>query len=132
MTLAAACGGSSSDDASGAGFPRDPYAVATSDSGALHIEVRTAPTQPPPRGTCTIELFVTDTTGAARDGLTIDVVPWMPAMGHGASVKPTITARGNGRYVLTNVSLFMPGTWELRTTFSGSLSDHASASIPIL
>lgn len=132
VALVSACACSSGGDATSAGFPRDPYVVATSDSGALRIEVRTAPTQPPPRGTCTVELFVADPNGAARDGLTIDVVPWMPAMGHGTSVKPTIRAQGQGRYVLTDVSLFMPGTWELRAAFSGPVSDHARASIQIL
>jgi hypothetical protein len=27
---------------------------------------------------------------------------------------------------VTDVHLFMPGTWELETTFSGPLSDHAT------
>ena len=44
---------------------------------------------------------------------------------HGAVV-PTVTAAGQGRYVAANVVLFMPGTWELRTTITdaaGAASD---------
>ena len=103
-------------------FPDAPIATATSESG-LHIDVRTAPSQPPPRGTCTVELIVTDEAGNPKDGIDLGLVPWMPAHGHGASVKPTIIAKGNGRYVATNVDFFMPGQWELRATLSGS--DHA-------
>ena len=52
---------------------------------------------------------MTDAAGAPKDGLDLAVVPWMPAHGHGASVKPTIVAMGNGKYLALNVSFFMPG-----------------------
>jgi hypothetical protein len=106
-------------------FPDEPYAVTSSEDGSLQLEVRTSP-QPPPRGTCTLELRVKDAHGTPQDGLELTVVPWMPAMGHGASVKPTVVAQGSGRYLVTNVSLFMPGRWELRTTLTGPTTSHAS------
>lgn len=102
-------------------FPDAPISTATSDQG-LHVDVRTAPSQPPPRGTCTVEFIVTDANGVPKDGLDFGVVPWMPAHGHGASTKPQIIPKGNGRYVALEVNFFMPGQWELRTTLSG---DHA-------
>ena len=92
--------------------------------------MRTAPSQPPPRGTCTVEFVVTDAAGAPKDGLDVTLVPWMPAHGHGASVKPTIVAKGNGRYVATNVDFFMPGQWELRTSFSPG-DDHAAPKLTV-
>jgi hypothetical protein len=55
----------------------------------------------------------------------------MPAMGHGSSVEPVTTAKGNGTYVLDNVYLFMAGHWELRTTFSGSVTDRATPSFDV-
>jgi hypothetical protein len=116
-------------DASGPGageFPADPLATLASASGALSLAVRTSPSQPPTRGTSAVELTVTDAKGAALAGLDVAVEPWMPAMGHGASVVPTVSEEGGGRYVAREVDLFMPGRWELRTTFSGSVSDHAT------
>ena len=106
------------------GFPATPYATLTSDSGELSVEVRTAPTQPPTRGTLSVELFVRSVAGVPQDGLTVSVIPWMPYMGHGTSVVPTVTAEGGGKYLVSNLSLFMPGTWELRTTFTGSTIGH--------
>src|SRR3954468_14520743 len=119
--------GTTGDDA----FPSDPLETATTDDGALHVAIRTSPSQPPPRGTCAVELTIPDATGAPRDGLVLDVVPWMPAHGHGASAKPAITARGGGKYVLSDVNFFMPGDWELRTTVSGPLTDHVAPTISI-
>jgi hypothetical protein len=104
---------------------------AVTESGQLLVQVRTSP-QPPQRGTIGVELVVTSAVeGAARDGLTVNVVPWMPAHGHGSSVVPTVSAKGHGTYLLTNVDLFMPGHWELRTTFSGPLTDHAALAFDV-
>jgi hypothetical protein len=112
----------------GAGtFPQEPLATGTSDGG-LRLEIRTAPSQPPPRGTCTIELAL---LGSPTDGIDVSVVPWMDAMGHGTSVKPTVTAVGGGKYVITNVSLFMPGTWSLRFAFSGPVNDKATLTFDV-
>jgi hypothetical protein len=126
----AACGGG---DESGStdSFPADPYTNVASTSGALKVAVRTAPSQPPPRGTCTVELTITDATGAPQDGLDVAVVPFMPSHGHGASVKPNVVAKGGGRYLVSNVSLFMPGSWELRATISGRVNDHATAVVTV-
>jgi hypothetical protein len=109
-------------------FAGSPYTTATSDSGSLAIEVRTCP-QPPARGTNTVELFVTG-QGSPVDGLTVDVAPFMPAMNHGTST-PTVTAEGNGKYLVTEVYLYMPGVWQLRTAFSGPLNDHAAPSVSV-
>ena len=35
-------------------------------------------------------------------------------MGHGADVTPIPHEMGKGRYVCTNVDMFMPGEWQLR------------------
>ena len=137
VALAAAACSSESPSVSGAdgglAFPDAPLVTVTSDSGALRLEVRTAPNQPPTRGNnVVVQYRITDTvTAAAMDGLNPSVVPWMPAMGHGASVVPTVTAAGNGIYVVTNLSLIMPGRWELRTTLHAASEDHASPSLQV-
>jgi hypothetical protein len=55
----------------------------------------------------------------------------MDAMGHGASVKTAVTPKGGGRYLVANVSMFMPGTWTLRTTFTGPVDDHAAPLVDV-
>lgn len=80
------------------------------------MEVRTAP-QPPSRGV--IPTLLTIRCGAEpAPGLALHVTPWMPAMGHGASIEPTIVDRGNGDYLVDDLVLPMPGTWELRVSTS--------------
>ncbi len=65
-------------------------------------------------------LSVTDAMGTPADGLSLSVVPWMPAMGHGSSMECMVTPRGNGDYLVTNLMCPMPGTWELRVSGAGS------------
>ncbi len=100
-------------------FPSAPYATTQTPSGAYTIALRTAPSQPPPRGEMDLLLSVSDGAQQPVDGLTLGVVPWMPAMGHGSSIAPIVTARGGGDYLVTNVVLPMPGTWELRVSGAG-------------
>lgn len=93
---------------------------ATSTSGAYVVTMYSAATGLV-QGLDTVEIVVTDAQSMAPvDGLTINVVPWMPAMGHGTSVVPQITPMGNGKYVATDVVLFMAGTWQLRTNLTSA------------
>jgi len=112
-------------------FPSAPLMTTKGDEGVLAIEVRTSPEQPPSRGTDAIQLVVRDDQGRARDGLGIAATPWMPDMGHGASVVPDLHVEAGGVYVLTDVAMFMPGRWQLRTTFSGAASDHVTIEFQI-
>ncbi len=105
-----ACGTSKKNVA----FPAN--ALVTAANADLSIALRTGPEQPPVRGGVDAELTLTDASGAPKDGLTLSVTPWMPEMGHGASVMPAVAAQGAGKYLVTNLDLFMPGTWELRVS----------------
>ena len=121
---------SSASPASGATFPADAYTTTPSDSGALVVSVRTSP-QPPARGTNDVQLtFTRASDGTPVDGVSLDVQPWMPAMGHGSST-PTVTAQGGGVYLVTEVYFYMPGVWELRTSISGATTDHATLQLTI-
>jgi hypothetical protein len=112
------------------GFPADPYTTVTSDSGGLVVDVRTSP-QPPARGTNSVELRITRAAdGVAVTGLSVAVRAWMPSMNHGSS-DPTVVDEGGGKYLVRDVYLYMPGTWQLQTTFAGPLDDHATASFGI-
>ena len=125
--VACSSGGSGATTNAASDFPAEPYVTVTSDQAKLRVEVRTAPSQPPVRGTSSIALRVTRPDGGAPvDGLTIEAVPWMEAMGHGTSITPSVSARGNGGYLVEPVSLFMPGAWTLRLHFSGTVDDRAA------
>jgi len=102
----------------------------TSTSGALDVAVWTCP-QPAAVGTNEVQLTVTQASdGTPVDGLTLDVEPWMPSMGHGTSTT-TVTPQGGGVYLVTEVYLFMQGEWSLRTKISGPMSDNASPQLEI-
>jgi hypothetical protein len=128
LSVASACSGGG--PAGSATFSADAYVTAASTSGALSVAVRTSP-QPPARGTNSVEFTITRVSdGTPVDGLMLDVVPWMPAMGHGTST-PTVTAEGGGLYLVTDVYLFMPGLWALQTAISGSMTDSVSPQVTV-
>lgn len=130
--LAGACGASgNAGPPVSTEFPEAPYATLASEAGKLSIEVRTSPRQPLDRGPCAVLYTITGDANVPMDGLDIDVTPWMPAMAHGASLPPTMTAEGNGKYILTNLNLFMPGTWQLQTSISGAVDDRATPTLEV-
>jgi len=130
VLAAVACSGGDSPTANGT-FPSTAFQTFATDKGQLNVELRLSP-QPPVAGLDEVQYVVTDmATGAPVDGLDIAIVPWMPAMGHGASVTPVLEAMGKGVYDFTDVSLFMPGEWQLRTKFSGQVTDSAAPTFTV-
>jgi YtkA-like len=112
-------------------FPADPLTTTTADDGVTRVEVRTAPAQPPARGVVDVELSVHDAGGAPLGGLSLSVVPWMIAHGHGASASPTVIDERNGHYWLRDVDLFMPGDWDLRVQMSGAVHTQVDARLEV-
>lgn len=129
--FAVACSSETATAESNSGFPVEAYASVAGDPAS--IELRTAPQQPPMRGEVKLELRLTDSSGAPRDGLTIDVVPWMPSHGHGANGKPTVTPLGGGAYRVDGCALTMAGTWQLKMQITGpnGLVQHAAANVEV-
>jgi hypothetical protein len=112
-------------------FPPEPLEIATSSSGESKVAVRTSP-QPTVRGTNLVELTITNASdGLPRDGLLLDMKPWMPAMNHGSSAITSVVAEGGGKYLVSDVDLFMPGRWELRTSIAGRVNDHVAPPVDI-
>jgi hypothetical protein len=124
-----ACGGVAPNP-SHPSFSGVPLVTLPSASGALRVAVRSSP-QPPSRGLSLFELTLTDDSGAPAAGLVLAVQPWMPAMGHGTSVVPEVAETAPGVYEVSNVVLAMPGTWQLRTSVSGSQADTFAPSFEI-
>ena len=120
----AGCGQPSAPAAPELVFPGVPALTVASASGQLSIGVWWSPAQPTV-GYDAAQLAVSDTTGAPVRGLTLTIIPWMPAYGHGASVVPAVSETMPGIYVATPLDFFMAGNWELmtaivRTTDSGN------------
>lgn len=129
-----ACGGGgdgTSGDGTEVAFAKTPAAVLTTESGAYTLSFYSSPSVQPTRGVNALKLFVTHTAdGAAATDVAVDVVPFMPAMGHGSSVKPTVAPGSEpGTFTVSGLYFFMPGLWEIRTTIASS--DHAIAKFDV-
>lgn len=84
------------------------------------------------RGSNSFEVQLRDaSTGAPATGLEMSLVPFMPAMGHGSGVSPTISSLGDGHYACSQVLLNMAGRWQLRTTISGARSDYVAFEVDV-
>jgi hypothetical protein len=107
------------------GSPARPSATQSvlTDSGRYALHVSSDP-DPPVRGVNMMAIRITDGMDHRVDGLVLDVLPWMPSHGHGASVHPSVSAKGGGDYQVENVVFYMAGSWELRTRF---LDERATA-----
>lgn len=123
LVSAAGCGAASSAaDSAGA-----EDAVVTSASGMLQVEARTLDGEAPLRGVNAFDIEIARAdSGEPLADAQVTLTPWMPAMGHGTSVKPAMTAVGEGHYHAQQVYLFMPGLWELRISIAGSVQDDAA------
>ncbi len=121
--IGSGCAGASSASTSGGdGGSCGSFAEAAVASGSgadVTASLHTVDGASPGRGVDCVALDLT-MGGAPRDGLTISVHPWMPAMGHGSSVVPTVTALGGGRYAVSELAMVMPGLWQLQLTVDGS------------
>jgi hypothetical protein len=125
--LVAGCGQPPPPTAAALVFPGAPALTMASASGGLNIGLWWSPPQPTV-GYDATQLAITDTTGAPVTGLTLAIIPWMPAHGHGASVLPTVSEIAPGVYVATPLDFFMAGNWELMTAISRPAGDAGSAS----
>lgn len=124
--LVAGCGQPSAPTAPTLVFPGAPALMVASASGQLSIDLWWSPPQPTV-GYDATQLAITDTSGAPVTGLTLTIIPWMPAYGHGASVVPTVSETAPGIYVATPLDFFMAGNWELMTAISRDAGDAGSA-----
>ncbi len=113
-----------------ASFPLDAVATADSASGALHVELRSAP-DPLVRGQNVGQLTLTDASGQPVDGLTVQILPWMPSHGHGTSEAVEVTDKGGGVFIANPLYLFMAGEWQIQMKFEGSINDTATATVEI-
>ena len=103
----------------------------TSTSGMLTVKVYQLASQPMGRGVNALKLMVASTDGGTPiTGLTLGMTAWMPAMGHGSAVTPTVETIDGG-FVVSEISMAMAGSWECRCAFSGPMDDSATLTFDI-
>ena len=114
-------------------FSGAPYLTGIkSSSGNLTLSISLDPATTPPERRCFgVQYVVTDSAGNPVDGLELSVQPWMVQMAHGSSIVPTVTAKGQGIYVLTSVYLYMAGEWQLQTGVDGGATDTFTPTIQV-
>lgn len=94
-------------------------------SGTKVILVESTPA-PPAKGNNTWRLRVLDSADTPLDGLTVELVPFMPDHNHGTPINAEVTALAEpGEYQAEPVNLWMPGLWEVTVQVSdgADLSD---------
>lgn len=99
------------------------------DAGTYLISIVDAAPAPPDKGDNTWTIHVSTTDGAAVEGGTVIITPFMPAHNHGtnpATVETSATGTA-GDYQSVPFNLFMGGQWELTVTATaaGTGSDSA-------
>ena len=83
-------------------------------------------------GVNTFDIIVHDKNGKEVTGAEINVVPWMPEMGHGVFDKPVVKEKGGGTYSVENVVLIMEGRWEMRLKVKkDNAEDNVTFAFPV-
>ena len=102
---------SDSDADSDSDSDADADLSATSQGGLYQMTYTTDPS-PPQSGATTLLFSLMDSSGVAVTGASLEVTPWMPAMGHGINDKPVVTQVGQGAYTAA-WEYSMGGDWEV-------------------
>ena len=118
-TTSAACAADTRKDVYVAGL--------TKNAGTMSVKLMSASPSPPSTGVNTLSLELLDATGAAIDGATLTVTPWMPDHAHGSSVKAGVVPAGGGMYTVSNVYLVMAGLWQVKVSVQRAPGDVEEA-----
>lgn len=82
-------------------------------------------------GVNTVDIIIHDKEDRDVVGADVEVVPWMPDMGHGVPEKPDVMEKGGGLYSVENIVLMMGGHWEIRVQIkSGGVEDAVVFDFP--
>ena len=115
LTLTACFGGIATDTGEEGGGSETGSDAGTTDGGLYALSLTSDPARPV-TGKFTLHLGLTEASGgAAVEGATLTLVPYMPEMGHGISGDPDVTETGGGGYDAKWVWP-MAGEWEVTTT----------------
>jgi YtkA-like len=97
---------------------KDVYTAGLSKKtgGAMSVKIVESTPAPPAKLTNEMTFQLLDAGGLPVDGASLSVVPFMPDHGHGSAIKPSVTPKGGGVYVVTNLYYPMPGLWRVTVT----------------
>jgi len=100
--------------------------------GSFIFVVITEPPKPVV-GSNMVMLTIRDaSSGAAVEGATVKVVPWMSMHGHGSPKETQVKEKGNGVYEVDDLYYSMEGPWDLLITIQkGNIEDAGSVAIDI-
>lgn len=91
-----------------------PGMLAHGELGTFDVVLVEAEPAPPAEDFNIWTVLVRDVaTCTPQPGLTIDVVPFMPAHGHGSVTTPIVTDHGDGSYGVEDLNLWMAGHWRV-------------------
>jgi hypothetical protein len=93
-----------------------PNLSVTSASGALDFILLSSNPAPPASETNVWLMRITNTSGVNQPDLVANVLPFMPDMGHGTSIVPSMTPNTDGTYTVQPLYLFMAGVWSITFT----------------
>lgn len=98
--------------------PTDTGGGVRTDDGLYDLALAPDP-DPPVAGDAALEIAIAVVaTGAALEGATVTVEPWMTDMGHGTPEPPAVEEIGGGVYRAT-WTYSMPGTWDVTIQVDG-------------
>lgn len=82
-------------------------------------------------GMNSFDMIVRDDNGKGLDEADVEIVPWMPTMGHGVQSEPRITSKGRGLYRVENLEANMPGYWQFKVVIkAGGIEDSVVFDFP--
>ena len=102
------------------------------NNGSYIFSVKPTPSVPVV-GSNFLTLTIRDgSSGAAVEGATVKVVPWMTMHGHGSQKEAGVKEKGKGVYEVDNVYYSMEGSWDLLITIrKGDVEDSASVVVDV-
>ena len=121
LACATACGGPV--DTGSGGFSSEASQVVQSTHG-LELRLFEQVGHPLARGVNQVRVEV------SGDVESLELTPWMPVMGHGSTVRPTIERDESG-FIISSLTLAMPGQWELRCALHGGVDDDAIFNVEV-
>lgn len=96
--------------------------VTPESTGALSVHL--TPDAPIARGSNNFTMTIrAGALAPTKDKTKVELLVWMPSMGHGAPSDPILIEKDDGNYRIEEVYFSMPGTWELTVNVTSDRGD---------
>jgi hypothetical protein len=111
----------------------DTYVANLTEQGKLGkytFTLVSATPAPPDIDANTWTVTIKDATGASPALDQVQVLPFMPQMGHGSDQTPQLTANADGSFGVSDLYLFMNGLWTITFTVTEPPAEDAGSKVP--